>query len=97
MAGIRDDLPVSAQAADCLVVVLNQMESRRRSRRLGGEFPLGMLACEGAYETTLAGDQGPKGRVNLIKEGFGLENMVWELSAWQCEQPGQRGHLSLGD
>lgn len=46
-AGIRDDLPVSAQAADCLVVVLNQMENRRRSMRLGGEFPLGILACEG--------------------------------------------------
>lgn len=47
MAGIRDDLPVSGQAAACLVMVLNQMENRRRSMRLGGEFPLGMLACRG--------------------------------------------------
>lgn len=46
-AGIRGDLPVAAQAADCLVPAVNQMENRRRSVRLGGELPLGMLAFEG--------------------------------------------------
>lgn len=45
-AGIRGNL-VAAQAAGCLVLAVNQMESRRRSVRLGGKLPLGMLACEG--------------------------------------------------
>ena len=50
-AGIRGDLPVAAQAADCLVLAVNQMENRRRSVRHVG--------LRGAWETTLEGDQGP--------------------------------------
>lgn len=47
LAGIRGNLLIAAQAAGCLVLAVNQMESRRRSVRLGGRLPLGMLACEG--------------------------------------------------